>query len=99
MDNNTGKGANAFEAESLLSVYHLVTWAKDSGGAGITPGHGKWENVKSIFPIHNGPANRALLRQLSQKFFLSKKDFDQIRDLFGSKVVLTHSFPVAPTAC
>lgn len=99
MDNDTGKGANAFEAESLLSVYHLVTWSKTNGGAGITPGNGKWENVKSVFPIHNGPANRALLRQLSQKFFLSKTDFDQIRNLFGSKVVLARPSPVAPAAC
>lgn len=96
VDNNSGKGANAFEAESLLSVYHLVTWSKANGGAGITPGHGKWENVKSVFPIHNGPANRALLKQLSQKFFLNKKDFDQIRDLFGSKVVLATHSPVLP---
>ena len=99
VDNHTGKGDNAFEAESLLSVYHLVTWPKANGGAGITPGHGKWENVKSVFPIHNAPANRALLKQLSQKFFLRKQDFDQIRNLFGSKVVLAHLLHVAPAAC
>ncbi|RKL13669.1 hypothetical protein BFJ68_g6904 [Fusarium oxysporum] len=43
----------AYEAEDILSVYHIVNWSKDLGGAGITPGTGKWENVKAIFPIHN----------------------------------------------
>ncbi|KAH8205448.1 hypothetical protein TruAng_000354 [Truncatella angustata] len=83
---------DAFEAESILSVYHLVNWSKENGGAGIIPGFGKWENVKSIFPIHNEPANRKLLKHLSKKILLSKDDLDQIRDLFGSSVAFYFAY-------
>lgn len=83
---------NTFEAEGVLSTYHLVNWQKEQGGAAITPGLGKWQNVKSIFPIHNGPANKQLLKHLSQKMFLTKEDFDKIRDLFGAKVCSTYSY-------
>lgn len=83
---------NTFEAEGVLSVYHLVNWQKEQGGAAITPGLGKWQNVKSIFPIHNGPANKGLLKHLSQKMFLTKEDFDKIRDLFGAKVAFYFAY-------
>ncbi|KAK9776404.1 putative Calcium-activated chloride channel-domain-containing protein [Seiridium cardinale] len=79
---------NAFESESILCVYRLLNWSKENGGAGITPGFGKWENVKSIFPIHNEVANRKLLKHLSKRLFLTKDDLDQIRDLFGSQASL-----------
>jgi hypothetical protein len=82
----------AFEAEDILSVYHLVNWPKSSGGAGITPGWGQWENVDSIFPLHNEPANLALLRKLSGRFFLTHDDLDDIRNLFGTKVILIALF-------
>lgn len=91
----TGDGhelPGAFEAEHILSVYHLVNWSKDIGGAGITPGYGKWENVKSIFPVHNQAANRRLLLHLSKRLLLCKEDLDQIRDLFGSKVAFYFAF-------
>ncbi|KAI1871901.1 hypothetical protein JX265_005887 [Neoarthrinium moseri] len=81
-----------FEAESLLCVYHLVTFSRENGGAGITPEFGRWENVKAVFPIHNEPANRQLLRHLSKRFFLTKDDLDQIRDLFGSKVAFYFAY-------
>jgi anoctamin-10 len=77
---------DAFEAESILSVYHLVNWSKEIGGAGVTPEFGKWQNVKSIFPIHNELANRKLLKRLSKKLVLNKDDLDEIRNLFGSQV-------------
>lgn len=76
----------AFEAEDILSVYHIVNWSKDLGGAGITPGTGKWENVKAIFPLHNTKVNQSLLSHLSRRFFLAAEDIDKIRDLHGSKV-------------
>ncbi|POS70649.1 hypothetical protein DHEL01_v210957 [Diaporthe helianthi] len=83
---------DAFEAENVLSMYHLVNWPQEIGGAGITPGRGKWECVRSIFPIHNEPANSALLRHLSKKLFLGDDDLDSIRDLFGSKVAFYFAF-------
>ncbi|KAK3307797.1 calcium-activated chloride channel-domain-containing protein [Chaetomium strumarium] len=82
----------AFEAEDVLSVYHLVNWPKSNGGAGITPKWGQWEHVESIFPLHNEPANLSLLRRLNSRFFLTDSDFDEIRNLFGSKVAFYFAF-------
>ncbi|KAH7311348.1 calcium-activated chloride channel-domain-containing protein [Stachybotrys elegans] len=81
-----------FEAEDLLSMYHLVNWSKANGGAAITPGYGKWENVKSIFPIHNESANAALLGHMSTRLFLGSRDLDRIRDLFGVKVAFYFAY-------
>ncbi|KAK7054370.1 hypothetical protein VNI00_003564 [Paramarasmius palmivorus] len=86
----SGKGA--FEAEDILSVYHLVNWSKELGGAGVTPGYGKWKNVKSIFPLHNERANQELLYYLSKRLFLRYSDIDKIRDLFGAKVAFYFAF-------
>jgi anoctamin-10 len=82
----------AFESEDLLSTYHLVTLRKDLGGAGITPEFGKWENVTSVFPLHNPRSNRELLVHLSKRLFLSSNDLDWIRDLWGSKVAFYFAF-------
>ncbi|KAH7131615.1 calcium-activated chloride channel-domain-containing protein [Dactylonectria estremocensis] len=88
--NTVSKGA--YEAEDILSVYHLVSWPKELGGAGITPGLGKWERVKSIFPLHNTEVNQFLLRHLSKRIFLAPEDLDSIRDLLGSKVAFYFAF-------
>ncbi|CAI6294174.1 unnamed protein product [Periconia digitata] len=81
-----------FEAEDLLSTFHLVTWGKGQGGAGITPGMGKCENVTSVFPLHNAQRNRDLLIHLSKRLFLTSSDLDQIRDIWGSKVAFYFAF-------
>lgn len=82
----------AYEAEDILSVYHLVNWPKSNGGAGITPGWGQWENVECIFPLHNEVANLSLLKHLSSRLILTADDLDQIRNLFGTKVSPTPSY-------
>ncbi|CAH0037888.1 unnamed protein product [Clonostachys solani] len=82
----------AYEAEDILSVYHLVSWPKSLGGAGITPEWGQWEHVKSIFPLHNEAKNQALLKHLSKRLVLTMEDLDQIRDLFGTKVAFYFAF-------
>ena len=82
----------AYEAEDILSLYHLINWPKTLGGAGITPGLGKWENVKAIFPLHNPRVNQALLRHLSKRIFLTPEDIDSIRDILGSKVSATVAY-------
>lgn len=73
-------------AEALRSVYHLVTWTHEQGGAGITPGLGDWERVTSSYPPQDPLANRRLLKYLASKTFLKEADLDQIRALFGEKV-------------
>jgi len=73
-------------------MYHLVVWRKELGGAGITPGYAPWENVTSIFPLHNKTINGALLARLSKKFFLDHTDLDQIRNLWGAKVAFYFAF-------
>ncbi|KAK1967038.1 DUF590-domain-containing protein [Colletotrichum sublineola] len=82
----------AFEAEDLLSVYHLVNWSKSLGGAGITPGSGQWKNVRSIFPLHNEGTNQSLMKHLSKRLILTLDDMDDIRDLWGPKVAFYFAF-------
>ncbi|KAJ1325686.1 anoctamin-10 [Microdochium nivale] len=83
----------AFEAEDLLSVYHLVSWPESSGGAGISPGHHhRHPRVRSIFPLHNAVANKRLLSRLSRRVFLARTDLDSVRDLFGAKTAFYFAF-------
>ncbi|KAH7079673.1 calcium-activated chloride channel-domain-containing protein [Paraphoma chrysanthemicola] len=81
-----------FEAEDILSVYHLVNWRPELGGAGITPEQGQWANVSSMFPLHNRAANRELLTHLSKRVFLTLDDLDKIRDLWGAKIAFYFAF-------
>lgn len=76
-------------SEEIRSVYHAVTWQKKLGGAGITPGFGKWKNVTASFPLHDQEACAAMLRQWNRKTMLTTKDLDDIRALFGEKVGMT----------
>ncbi|KAJ0162184.1 Uncharacterized protein CTA2_4965 [Colletotrichum tanaceti] len=82
----------AFEAEDILSVYHLVNWSKSLGGAGITPEAGQWKKVKAIFPLHNEERNQSLMKHLSKRLFLTLDDIDSIRDLWGTKVAFYFAF-------
>lgn len=75
-----------YEAEDLLSMHHMLSWPKEMGGAGITPGYGRFRCVQSMFPLHNPRTSQALLRYLGKKLILRDDDFDQIRDLLGAKV-------------
>jgi anoctamin-10 len=84
--------AAKYEAEDVLSVYHLINWRKELGGAGITPGSGQWSNVESIFPLHNPFANRVFLAHLSKRIFLTLDDLDQIHGLWGAKIAFYFAF-------
>ncbi|EAW13470.1 anoctamin family protein [Aspergillus clavatus NRRL 1] len=79
-------------AEELRSVYHAVSWQKHLGGAGITPGVGKWESVASAFPLHDQGANAELLRKMSRAMTLTDEDLNAIRALFGEKVGFYFAF-------
>jgi len=80
-----GKVKSDTETESLRSMFHLVTWNKSIGGAGITPQYGKWKHVKAVFPLHNRVSTKALLIKWSRQLRLRQDDLDQIRGLFGEK--------------
>lgn len=73
-------------------MYHLVTWRKELGGAGITAEHGQWKNVKSVFGLHNKAANKKLLKSFSRKATLDRKDLDHIRDIYGEKTAFYFCF-------
>ncbi|KAK3936834.1 transmembrane protein 16K [Diplogelasinospora grovesii] len=81
-----------YEAEDLLSMYHLLTWPKELGGAGIAPGYGRFKNVQSMFPLHNPRTSGSLLRYLGKRVILGDADFDRIRDLFGPKTAFYFAF-------
>ncbi|KAJ9200824.1 hypothetical protein DTO164E3_3974 [Paecilomyces variotii] len=80
------------EAEELRAIYHLVTWQKEQGGAGIIANLGKWSNVKASFPLHSKSTNDELLRRWSKATILRAEDFDEIRSLFGEKVAYYFAF-------
>ncbi|KAI2702004.1 hypothetical protein CBS147332_7780 [Penicillium roqueforti] len=79
-------------AEEIRSVYHAVTWQKKIGGAGITPGFGKWKNITASFPLHDQEACAQMLRQWNRKTVLTTSDLDAIRALFGEKVAFYYAF-------
>ncbi|RDA86280.1 hypothetical protein CP532_5683 [Ophiocordyceps camponoti-leonardi (nom. inval.)] len=81
-----------YEAEDLLSMHHLLSWPKEMGGAGITPGYGRFENIRSIFPLHNPRTSQSLLKHLSKKLILRDDDFDRIRDMLGPKTAFYFAF-------
>ncbi|KAJ6164048.1 hypothetical protein N7470_002720 [Penicillium chermesinum] len=80
------------EAERLRVIYNMITLPSLEGGAGITPEHGDWKNVLSIFPLHDVKTNNRWMRDWSQKTFLSEDDLDQIRNKFGESVGFYFSF-------
>lgn len=64
----------------------MITSPREEGGAGITPKEGEWENVESIFPLHDVAFNKRWIKEWSMKTFLKIEDLDEIRNRFGEKV-------------
>ena len=77
-----------YEAERLRIIYQLITNSPSEGGAGITPKQGEWENVESIFALHDHEANKKWMTKWSTSYFLTAQDLDDIRDRLGEKVKL-----------
>lgn len=75
-----------YEAERLRIIYQLITNAPEDGGAGITPKHGEWKNVESIFALHDREYNKKWIKKWSTEWYLKPEDLDDIRGLFGEKV-------------
>ncbi|KAL4890562.1 calcium-activated chloride channel-domain-containing protein [Aspergillus ambiguus] len=80
------------ESERLRVIYHMITVPREAGGAGIVPRSGEWENVVSIFPLHDQETNSQCIRDWSQKTFLTSEDLDQIRNSFGESVGFYFAF-------
>lgn len=80
------------EAERLRVVYHAMTNSRDEGGAGITPGHGEWEHIESIFPLHDHAHNKDWIKKWSTTSFLKIEDLDEIRNRLGEKVAFYFAF-------
>lgn len=80
------------EAERLRLVYLLITKPVNEGGAGITPKSGEWKGVESIFALHDHTYNKAWIKKISSKYFLSAEDFGEIRNKFGEKIAFYFSF-------
>ncbi|KAI4741624.1 putative plasma membrane stress response protein [Aureobasidium sp. EXF-12298] len=82
----------ATPSEEIRSVFHLVTWTKEQGGAGVTANFGQWKHITASFAPHAWTANKTLLKQLSAKIILGADDLDSIKALFGEKVAFYYAF-------
>lgn len=80
------------EAERLRLVYLLITRSKEEGGAGINPKKGEWENVDSIFPLHDHAWNKEWIKDLTSKYFLNSKDLEDVKNRFGEKIAFYFAF-------
>ncbi len=80
------------EAERYRIVHHLITGAKEEGNAGVSPTHGQWKNVESIFPLHDHAFNKEWIKKWATLTFLKVEDLDEIRNRFGEKVAYYFAF-------
>ena len=78
------------EAERLRIVHQLITNPTDEGGAGISPKQGEWENVESVFALHDHTYNREWMKRWATTYLLKVEDLDEIRNRFGEKVCLSN---------
>ncbi|KAK2759984.1 hypothetical protein FQN54_002720 [Arachnomyces sp. PD_36] len=80
------------DAERLRTINNMITLPENEGGANITPKYGEWENVESIFPLHDNAVNKEWIKNWSTKTLLTKEDLDQIRDKLGESIGFYFSF-------
>ncbi|PNS15734.1 hypothetical protein CAC42_4186 [Sphaceloma murrayae] len=80
------------EGERLRIIHRLITNPESEGGAGITAKQGEWENVESIFALHDHAYNKAWIKRWSTKYVLDSKDLDEIRDRLGENIAFYFAF-------
>ncbi|KAF2712610.1 DUF590-domain-containing protein [Pleomassaria siparia CBS 279.74] len=81
-----------YEAERLRIIYQLITNPVAEGGAGITPKEGEWENVESVFALHDHAYNAEWIKRWSTSYFLKTEDLDEIRNRLGEKIAFYFAF-------
>ncbi|KAK1046739.1 hypothetical protein LTR33_015043, partial [Friedmanniomyces endolithicus] len=74
------------ESERLRIIYQLITNPESVGGAGITPMKGEWENVESLFALHDHVYNKEWIKKWSTQWLLTPEDLDDIRNRLGEKI-------------
>ncbi|KAF1978416.1 DUF590-domain-containing protein [Bimuria novae-zelandiae CBS 107.79] len=81
-----------YDAERLRIIYQLITNPVAEGGAGVTPKEGEWENVESIFALHDHARNKDWIKKWTSQYFLKTEDLDEIRDRLGEKIAFYFAF-------
>ncbi|KAF2766446.1 DUF590-domain-containing protein [Teratosphaeria nubilosa] len=80
------------EAERSRTIYQLITNPESEGGAGIAPQKGDWENVESVFALHDHMYNKEWIKKWSTQWLLTPQDLDEIRDRLGEKIAFYFAF-------
>ncbi|KAK5715079.1 hypothetical protein LTR15_010495 [Elasticomyces elasticus] len=83
------------ESERLRIIYQLITNPQAEGGAGITPKKGEWENVESLFSLHDHVYNKEWIKKWATQWLLTPEDLDDIRDRLGEKIGFYFAFTQA----